>query len=699
MCWIVQCHLWPNGALRKFCVCPLFALSVLMTPHAESAERDCTGYEPGSTRAILASLSGGNVAHEGKKASTVSVFAAAANACSGDVIELVAGDFALGGPAIVVRRHPSDPFEGPITLRGRGEATRILGGTQPGFKRGARSMRPDANEHACVRLDGQAHVVIERLQFEDCWPIAVHAVNSRYVTLRKSRIVGSTFGLYAQGRCENAGGRCSSLDNGGRAHHYLVESVEWIQDPPQRPLPAWGEPIAPGKMWRRYWWMDVHDRGRPYHYFNGALFGSWNILGGVVFRRNRVHNAFNGIRMNITAAVEPKTRNLNIEIYENAFHHIRDNAVEPEREAWNLWVHDNRSVNDYNPLSTDAVSGNFWYVFANTHVFTEAPGAECALDPECRRCLEDPACRTEHLHRRGKTLKLGEGPYPGEAFYVFHNSIFQHHPLAAGGETRNLHLWNNLMEVCGRGDGAQSGCRPTPAVDRLCYDESYRFAGNVTNDAGCLVPCKNSEAAPVCVYERTYSPDLTPFFRAPATGDLRLGPTSPARDAAVPIAVRLPDGTVWRSPSGRAAPDSGAYQGERLFEGPAFLHLDPASGQAGVFREPPRIVRVRQQGATLRLTFSMAIEHRGPPETLAATVKPIRGNETLAVGRCRIEGRVLECMFPDRAPDKDAMIMLPDGIVSAARGGRAETAGVPMTFWASVDARFCRRPDLCPRSP
>lgn len=137
-----------------------------MTPHAESSERDCAGYAPGSTRTILTSLSGGIVDHEGKKAPTVSVFAAAANACSGDVIELVAGDFALAGRAVVVRRHPSDPFEGPITLRGQGEPTRILGGTQPGFKRSTRSMRPDANEHACVRLDGEAHIVIERLQYE-----------------------------------------------------------------------------------------------------------------------------------------------------------------------------------------------------------------------------------------------------------------------------------------------------------------------------------------------------------------------------------------------------------------------------------------------------------------------------------------------------------------------------------------------------
>lgn len=672
---------------------------------AATPTRHCAATSsPVQGKTVYASMNGGRKRYRDATVTTVPLDVALANACSHDVIQLVADHYDLRGRALTVRRHPADRVEAPIVIRGLGAGTIIRGGTPPGYGVSPRSMRPDASEHACLRLHTQSSIVIERMHFEGCWPIAIHAIDSRYITWRDSRIVGSTFGLYAQGRCEDTGGRCGTLDNGDAAHHYLVENVEWIQDPPADNVPAGRDSIAPGNMWRRYWWKDVHDRGRPYHYLNGALFGSWNILGSVVFRNNAVHNAFNGIRLNLPKRVASTTRNLNIEIYGNHFNYIRDNSIEPEREVTNLWVHGNRSFNAYAPLSTDGVGGNYWYVFGNLHWFDEAPARDCALDPGCRQCLEQPECRKAHRHRRGKTLKGGQGPFPGEAFYLFHNSIYQRHPNASGGETRNLHVWNNAIEVCAPTDNPDDGCRASQSFADFCYHPSYNFGNNVANDPGCMARCDEPDAPPVCVYEDQYDVTATPIFVNPRQGDLRLPPTSPARDAATPLQLTLPDGSTWSNAArgSASAPDVGAHQEDTLFRGPPFVLFEPQGQQ---YPERPRIVGVAadQDGdhQVRQITFSVPVEFAGPPAALVMQLKVNDpASEPVAVSTpCQLNGPVLRCRFATGGPpmaDRHVLMLLPEGLTRKRRDGRVATTDLGLTLWSSVDPRACLQPNRCP---
>ncbi len=683
---------------------PLFAIQ------AEAATRPhpCDAFTADNARTIYVSMKGGEKTYDGRLVTTVPLETAVTDVCSGDVIQLVPDDYRLEGKAIAVRRDVRDSFQKLIIIRGLGSATTIKGGTAPGYKVSPKSMEPQENEYACVRIEDQSWLIIENVDFEDCWPISILSINSRYITLRDSRIIGSTFGFYALGTCRSSGEDCGPYDHGITAHHYLIENVQWIQDPPDGPLPPRGYSVRSGKMWRRYRWMDVHDRDRPYHYFNGALFGSWNVLGGVIFRSNQVHNAFNAVRLDVPSHGVTGGRNLNIEIYDNRFAFIRDNSIEPEHEVTNLWVHGNRSANAYASLSTDGVGGNYWYVFGNEHWFNEAPSRECRLDPSCRLCLEQPLCAKEHMHRRGKTVKLGEGPFPGEAFYVFHNSAFQRHPSAAEGETRSLHVWNNAIQVCKPGDDPAGQCEPSQAFEGTCYHPSYRFESNITNDPGCMARCSEPTAGPVCVFGDVVDPAITPIFIAPRRGDLRLSPTSPAKEAASPIELGLPDGTTWNNLVGGSpiSPDVGAYQGDRLFAGPPFVLFDPNDRRlVAAYGERPRIVHgslAKQPDHWIqRIMFSVPVYFDGPAERLVMRVKvDDPSSDVVGVSEpCSIEGRELRCRFTrSRAspPAEPSLIFLPRGIKSKRRRGMEETADIEMTLWASVDPRICLQPDECP---
>jgi hypothetical protein len=654
-------------------------------------------------------MNGGEKRYGQRIVATTPVAAAVTDACSGDVIQLVGDDYQFKGKGLAIRRDANDPLQKPIIIRGLGAKTTIKGGTKPGYKVSPRSMRPEGREAACLRIKDQFSIVIERINFEDCWPIAIHAINSSYITLRDSRITGSTFGFYAQGLCRYSEGECRSPDYGETAHHYLIENVQWIQDPPDGLLPPHGAMIPSGEMWRRYRWTDVHDPGRPYHFFNGALFGSWNILGGVVFRSNQIHNAFNGIRLNAPRQGAIGTRNLNVEVYDNLFSYIRDNSVEPERQITNLWVHGNRSDNVYASLSIDGVGGNYWYVFGNVHWFNEAPNRECELDPLCRACLEQPQCAEEHLHRRGKTLKPGEGPFPGEAFYIFQNSAYQSHPYAADGETRNVHVLNNAIEGCRPDDHPEGECSPIRAFDSFCYHETYRFDGNITNDRGYMKPCSRLGEPPIFAFKNVYDPASTPFFKDPLGGDLRLAPNSPAKGTASAIRLTLPDGTTWSNVIGETlmSSDVGAYDGDMLFSGPPFVHFDPEDQRlAAAYRERPRIVRLsREEDShqwTQRITFSVPIYFDGTANEFVLEVKVDNpsGAAAFVSERCNIEGARLSCTFPRigpmPSPDR-RFLMLPRGIRSKERRDLDETADIEMTLWASVDPRVCFQPKDCPK--
>ncbi|MFQ6007160.1 MAG: hypothetical protein ACE5OQ_16850, partial [Woeseia sp.] len=327
---------------------------------------------------------------------------------------------------------------------------------------------PHKSAFSCFRIENQEFIEIEHLRIQNCWLMAVFAIDSKYITLRDTTIIGSRNAFHAFG---------------DKSHHFLLEGNHWTQDS-----------SATRRMWREICWSAVKgyvtegqrheacplegENVGDYSHFNGALFGSWNIIGSVVVRNNYIENAFNGIRMVAPRGKQYRgKRNLNVEIYGNRFSYIRDNPVEPEATATNWWIHHNEIFNAHSWFSFDAVWGGEWYIFGNVGWFDERPYFGCHNNPSCESCRADPDC---NLAWSGKVLKYGtDGPYPVNPVYVFNNSWYLRSPIAAGGTTRQLHHWNNAIEFC----------KPKHPDDGIC---------RVTNEPGRwdVEWCRSSSQAP-----------------------------------------------------------------------------------------------------------------------------------------------------------------------------------------------------------
>ena len=90
-----------------------------------------------------------------------------------------------------------------------------------------------------------------------------------------------------------------------------------------------------------------------------------------------------------------------------------------------------------------------------------------------------------------------------------------------------------------------------------------------------------------------------PMFVNMQEGDFHLRDGSPCRDAG-----RILEGFTQHFEG--SAPDIGAYEGDRLVEGPPFRFQEPPGG--AYYREKPRIVRHRIADNTLTLFFSLALD-------------------------------------------------------------------------------------------
>ncbi len=677
------------------------------------------------SRIVYASPDGGPRRHDGRVVETLPLRDAVAGIVTNHadtVIQLVAGAYDLTGlEPITISRHRRDrkPY-GRIILRGLGSATVIDGGRpltrvhtelhltvdMAGLREylgipNLETIDPEILAHlphesafSCFRIENQEFIEIENLRIQNCWLMAVFAIDSKYIALRDTTIFGSRTAFHAFG---------------DKSHHFLLEGNHWTQDS-----------SATRRMWREICWSAVKgyvtdgqrhkacpleaENVRDYSHFNGAFFGSWNILGGVVVRNNLIENAFNGIRMDAPRGVRYRgKRNLNVEIYGNKFRYIRDNPVEPEATATNWWIHHNEIFNAHSWFSFDAVWGEAWYVFGNVGWFDERPYFGCRHNPDCQACVADPDC---NLAWAGKVLKYSvRGPYPASPVYVFNNSWFLRTPIAAGGTTRQLHHWNNAIEFCrpnspddgicqatNAPDGAdvercESSSRPPPmrffdADFRLPADGGNRFDHDLNNQ--CFperLTTAGQEAHGVVAKagER--------IFESPETGDFRLPRRSPARDRGK--VIELAGRVGWSSQVADGFPDIGAFEGREPMRGPRYRHW----AAAGLYPEPPRIVDVAWRrtaiGVQLRVSFSVAIEDVATLDD-RDVVLDLGGGGHLRSTDCRTEDATLVCAFPTQAPPPlgAVTIMFPDGIRSVPQDGRRE----PMELWASSYARVSMRP-------
>lgn len=360
----------------------------------------------------------------------------------------------------------------------------------------------------CVSLSQVKGIVIEDLAFEDCWVIAVKAVNTADITLRGLRIHGSTFGLLA---IATAGLEPAS-------HTFRILDSHWIQSPGAYREDA-GRPCESPHLdlgcaldvWDDIpWGITHHHLWRP---LNGALFGAYNINGNVLIRGNTLERAYNGIRM----ISELPGTGRNVEIRDNTFRFVRDNAVEPEMHADGWVIRHNVFSNVHAWITSDGVEGSGMYVFGNVGFYDpeQMPGTQCSDDVawansprflglagdkgryELIDIAYDPTSVHCRGHYRGTILKTGDKRKAGfpyvDAISIFHNSWRTRSPLFSSKHAAPLSHFNNAVEFTGCGLEGPWHCRQIPAPLQYCKAGNKRTRGRVavsqfwTDDGGALV--------------------------------------------------------------------------------------------------------------------------------------------------------------------------------------------------------------------
>ena len=659
----------------------VFVLGVLATLGAAPAS--ATPTEPSCTGALRA-VSTTNELQKAIKDVRYGVLA------PGSVIRLKAATFRLehDGEPLNLNNIYGTSEDCPITIEGAGEATVLDGNRTPDNEQFGHRLRvalsagaqrvldtemevlkqlstgmPSEAPINCLKIERAAWITIQNLKITGCWPTAVYLRDARYITVRGTTLLGSTYAIIAH----------------GNSRHLLIEDNRWTQD-------------VTGDVWSRIPWGVSHHGSKAH--LNGALFGGYNIHGSVVIRRNLIRHAYNGIRIKAAClGAQACDKNMNVEIAHNRFEFIRDNSVEPEGSAVNWWVRHNKMRDVHAPYSFDGVKGGPHYVFGNVGWFTEMPEQHCedqvwANDREPEGNLT--AHRDCRMHRMGKTFKLGnKQKYP---LHIFHNSWLARSPLVGGGGSGPLRAWNNAIEFCGPGEtsvickapshmlhsGGRKKLRWLERAVARSVEHNIRF--NVSNRP--LMP--TAAKKPDFPIAGRWTDGLG--FRDGRQGDFRLQPGSPARRAGCMI-QKHPGGqlTCTRPPDG-FRPDVGAYQGARLFKGPAFRHADGELGADRAYVERPRIVDVAFETARperFQISFSVPIKLAGPAETVTVWLEGGTIPLTAMCGVAEHARHVLACELSSGGvlAAEVSAIDLPRTI---RRDGGKEA---PVTLWAAADSR------------
>ena len=472
---------------------------------------------------LYVSPDGGPVQINGRTVKTITLGTAINRATPGDLVQLTQGTYTK---SVVI--SDGGTAEHPITIRG-GLGVILDGKTDKHEAIGV--FEPQDDDFAFIKVITANWIIVEELEFRNCWPSAFFLRGTKDIVLRKCKVTGSRFVVYARNK------RPGLFSPGIKAKRITLEEIIWVQD-------------ADEEMWKgQLTWSQVKDNTSNGHsYFNGALFGSWDIRGDVTIRGCRVSHAFNAIRMDCKPDPDlTRRRNVNVEIANNYFDHIRDNVFEPENSAINWWIYNNEVRNSHAAFSLHNASGGYWYIFSNLIWFDSQPG------------------QPGQGHRGGTTFKFLSEPYPAHPIYVFHNSFYIRGTYAKDGQTRHLKHFNNAIEFCFDGPYCISDRKFFWTDDsRFTWHESYEFDQDLSNH-----PDYPDRFPPEYRYVLSGIPS-NDIFASPATGDLKLLHGSPGRGSARALELTMSAGPPWPSPAGA---DIGAMQNDVLFKGPKFVRF------------------------------------------------------------------------------------------------------------------------------
>lgn len=314
--------------------------------------------------------------------------------CQGDEIIVCGGTY---GATSALRGK-----KGPIKIRA-GDAVEISGNLTP---------KPDDDgDFSFLQIKDCQDILIEGLRLKNFWPIVFDIKNSSFLAIRKCHIVGAT--------------KAISAKNG--TSHLLIEDNEWVQDD------------SPGHdLWHKIDWREAHGdegAGNKYKYFNGGFLWASGIRGKVVIRRNRIQDAFNGIRLKFKkddlSIPEKAHWNSDVYIVENEFIRIRDNPVEPETRAWNWHVRNNSLVDCHSWFSFDQVSGGYFYIYSNEGRFETRQGRPWETQHTMGRILK-LSYSTSTWDRLQKKRVVVTQEVPDAPWYVFNNSWLLRCPIIGG---------------------------------------------------------------------------------------------------------------------------------------------------------------------------------------------------------------------------------------------------------------------------
>ena len=538
----------------------------------------------------------------------------------------------------------------------------------------------------CLVFDDAAYLIIEELTIRNCWPTGVVFRSSHHVTLRGNTIVGSTYPFFVDSRSD----------------HFVVENSIWTQDDSGYAADESGysgryDPRPrPGRMWDTLPWGVSHHGSRAY--LNGSLIFSFGTRGDIVIRHNIVRNAYNAVRLRADRCEEPQC-NVNVEVYDNDFEFIRDNPIEPEDQASNWWIYHNRIYNAHAWFSLDGIGGGPVYIFGNTGWFDDKPSRRCipAQWAADRTLQADgtyaPTAQNECSHSRtGKVVKLGPGEVElKEPIYVFSNSWYVRAPVVDGGRSK-FRAWDNATLFCEPTAVAPGMCMADFETEKRCVQSPPGMAEPVPNrfpidlDRVPFIDCFAGSPGDESTHGISNHPDFPdklaevgypvrgvhgdPGFVNGPKGDFRLRPDSLARGKGCTVA-RTADGSLTcQSSAAGTNPDIGAYQGDRLIDGPDYLDRGD---------EQPRVIKATWRSSSdpplLEIAFStvMRISSSG----IRMALRFDHGS-TAYSERCEsARGVALVCRFPTlhAPPDAAATLLVPRSLAS--------TTGRPITLWAS----------------
>jgi len=247
------------------------------------------------------------------------------------------------------------------------------------------------------------------------WPTLIYIENSHHICLEDLSLVDGTFAIFCRGE---------------DCHEIQVSNCRWVQDKSKKML------------WQGCAWRQIHnppvDPEGDFRAFDGGFFHGDKISGNVLIENNVISDAFNGIQL---WSYDPDeyplekllTLNRNVVIRNNSFYNIRDNAVEPERSAYNWWVYHNNINNCHKAFSLDLTVYQYVYIFGNLIWSDSRQGAPSGDD-----------------NRGGAVFKLKcrENHELLAPIYFFHNSIYSRMTYVKKRGLHHLKHFANAIEMC-----------------------------------------------------------------------------------------------------------------------------------------------------------------------------------------------------------------------------------------------------------